>query len=118
MPNDPERDRRLAARPRDFGRRATPLGSLVEQLMTSERMRRMRRFAPVIAALREVLGEERLAEVEPQRIEQGQLFLEVRDSVLLAELRCHRAQALLDALAVRRCGVNRIVWKTGSRARP
>jgi hypothetical protein len=61
--------------------------------------------------LREVLGEAAAARVEARRIVRGVLTLAVADSVLLAELRSHRAHALLGALAARGTGVLRLAWE-------
>lgn len=109
--SDPERDRRLARKPRYAWRNATGLGDLVSTFMRSDEVRRMKRFTAVAEGLAAVLPEARLARIRAVGISQGALTLEVADSVLLAELRSHHQAALLAALAEAGAGVTRITWR-------
>jgi len=114
MPNDPDRDRRLAARPRESPRTVQPVEALVAEFMGSEAMRRMRRMKAISAALHEVLTPAQIAKIHPQALKEDVLTIAVDDGVLLSELRNHRQAALLAALARHRTGAARIVWRTSS----
>jgi hypothetical protein len=105
----------LARKPRLFPRRAEGIDQLVKGFLSSEDVRRMKRFAKVRGALDAVLGERERAKVAPIAIQEGVLTVEVADSVLLGELRNHRAAALLSALAEAGTGVVRIQWRIARR---
>ena len=75
----------------------------------------MKRFAKVRGALDTVLGERERVKVTPISIQEGVLTVEVADSVLLGELRNHRAAALLAALAEAGTSVVRINWRIARR---
>jgi hypothetical protein len=112
MANDPERDRRLAARPRESFRKVQPVEDLVASFMGSETIRRMKRMKAISAALYEVLTPAQVAKVHPQTLKDDTLTISVEDGVLLSELRNHRQAALLSALAKHKTGAARIVWRT------
>jgi len=114
MANDPERDRRLAARPRDSFRKVQPVEDLVASFMSSEAIRRMKRMKAISAALYEVLSPAQVAKVHPQTLREDTLTIAVDDGVLLSELRNHRQAALLAALAKHKTGAARIVWRTSA----
>ncbi len=109
--SQPYRDRRLAAKPRLFGRRPEGIEQLVKGFLTSEDVKRMKRFARVRGAIDGVLTERERTRVQPVSLQVGVLTLEVTDSVLLGELRNHRAHQLLQALAEARTGVTRLAWR-------
>lgn len=111
MVNDPGRDRALAHRPRLPGTpRRESLDHLVHSFMKSEEVAKMRRFARVRGALETALGPA-AAKVTPVRLAAGVLTLEVKDGVLLAELRTMRSTQLLQILADQRTGVTRLMWR-------
>lgn len=112
MANDPERDRRLAARPRDTFRKVQPVEDLVAAFMSSEAIRRMKRMKAISAALYEVLTPTQIVKVHPQTLKDDTLTIAVEDGVLLSELRNHRQAALLAALAKHKTGAARIIWRT------
>ncbi len=105
------RDRELARQPRYGGSRVESFDHLVKGFLTSEEVARMKRFGRVRGALDKVLSATEAPKVQPVRLVQGQLTLEVADGILLAELRSHRQTALLEALAADRTGVTRLVWR-------
>jgi hypothetical protein len=109
--SDPHRDRRVASQPRLKFRSSEALGEIVSSFMTSDEMKRMRRFQKVAPALREALPELLLAKVKPVRMQAGVLALEVVDGLALHELRQHHAHALLAALAAHGTGVSRLQWR-------
>lgn len=98
-PPSPERDRALARKPRLGFRKAEGIDSLVRGFLSSEEVRRMKRFAAVRGALAEVLSDKELTKVAPISIAAGVLTMEVADGVMLGELRNHRNHDLLSALA-------------------
>lgn len=114
---NPERDRRIAARPRYRYRAANALGDEIESLLGSETFRRLKRFQKVTDALKQVLGEPLLAKLKPVRMQNGVLTIEVLDGPLLAELRQHRERAVLLALAAAGTGVTQVLWRL-ARSRP
>jgi hypothetical protein len=114
---DPERDRRMAARPRYRYRAANSLGDEIEDLLGSEAFRRLKRFQKVSDALKRVLGEPLLTRLKPVRLQSGVLTIEVVDGPLLAELRQHRERAVLQALAEAGTGVTQVLWRL-ARSRP
>ncbi len=114
-PPSPERDRALARKPRYGFRKAEGIDQLVKGFLSSEDVRRMKRFAKVRGALDAVLNERERSKVKPIGIADGVLTLEVADSVLLGELRNHRAHALLKALAYDGTGVTRLAWRLAKR---
>jgi hypothetical protein len=111
VPNEPERDRRLARQPRYAYRRAESLDHAVDDLLGGEAGRRMRRFQRVAPALRDTLPPSLLAKVRPILLQSGALTLEVSDGVAMHELRNHHQHALLQALASAGTGVTRLVWR-------
>jgi hypothetical protein len=115
--SNPERDRRLAARPRYRYRAADHLGDEIEHLLGSETFRRLRRFQKVTDALKGALGEALLARLKPVRLQAGVLTIEVVDGPLLAELRQHRERAVLQALAQAGTGITGVQWRI-ARSRP
>ena len=114
---DPERDRRLAARPRYRYRAAESLGGEIESLLGSETFRRLKRFQKVTDALKQALGERLLTKLKPVRLQNGALTIEVLDGPLLAELRQHRERAVLQALAGAGTGVTQVLWRL-ARSKP
>jgi hypothetical protein len=113
----PDRDRRLAAKPRYGYRAAQPLGNEIEHLLGSETFRRLKRFQKVTDALKLAVGGERLAKLKPVRLQAGVLTIEVVDGPLLAELRQHQERAVLQALAKAGTGVTAVSWRI-ARAKP
>lgn len=109
--SNPERDRRLASRPRYRFREAEPLGEEIEALLGSETIRRLKRFQKVTDALKGAVGEAILAKLKPVRLQAGVLTVEVLDGPLLAELRQHRERAVLQALAQAGTGVTDVQWR-------
>ena len=107
----PERDRRLAAKPRYRFRAAKPLADEIESLLGSETFRRLRRFQKVADALKSAVGESVLNRLKPVRMQAGALTIEVLDGPLLAELRQHRERAILQALTQAGTGVTQITWR-------
>lgn len=110
-PPSPERDRALASKPRLSFRKAEGIDQLVKGFLSSEDVRRMKRFAKVRGALDEVLSERECSRVKPIGISDGVLTVEVSDSVLLGELRNHRAHALISSLTKAGTSVTRIAWR-------
>ncbi len=108
-PSTPERDRRLAQKPRYAWRDATDAGDIAGELMKSEVMRQARRFAKVRECLRSVLGPRQSAKVKPATLAAGVLTLEAEDTILLSELRNVHHTALLGAFAAAGTGVSRVV---------
>jgi Dna[CI] antecedent, DciA len=109
--SNPERDRRLAERPRYRYRAANALGNEIESLLGSETFRRLKRFQKVTDALKAAVGEQLLPKLKPTRIQAGVLTIEVMDGPLLAELRQHRERAVLQALAQAGTGVTEVLWR-------
>jgi hypothetical protein len=112
----PDRDRRLAAQPRDGWRRAAPLGNVVEDFRHSPEFAAMRRFTRVNTALREALPAHAHGKVKAVNMRAGTLTLEVADGVLLAELRTMSARRILEALAAGGTGATRLIWRVARRA--
>jgi len=110
-PPSPERDRALARKPRVGYRKAEGIDALVRGFLSSDEVRRMKRFAAVRGALAEALTEKELAQVTPLSIAAGVLTMEVSNGVLLGELRNHRQHDLLSALAEGGTTVTRIAWR-------
>ncbi len=110
-PPSPERDRALARKPRYAYRNAEGIDQLVKGFLRSEDVRRMKRFARVRGALDSVLSERERPKVQAISIQAGVLTLEVTDSVLLGELRNHRAHQLLAALVEAGTTVTRLNWR-------
>lgn len=113
--SDPERDRRLASRPRDGWRRAGSLADEVTGFRRSPEFAAMRRFARIHAALREALPPHAQGRVKATGMRAGVLALEVADGVLLAELRSTCAQRILAALAGAGTGTSRLSWRVARR---
>jgi hypothetical protein len=111
MADTPERDRRLAAMPRERARTVQPVEDLVASFMGSEAMRRMKRMKAISAALFAVLTPTQAAKVHPHSLVDGTLIIEVDDAILLSELRNHRQADLLAALAAQKTGASRIQWR-------
>ncbi len=107
----PQRDRRLATKPRQFGKRTNTVDELARMFLKSDDLQRMRRFARVRGSLDRVLGERERSKVQPVHLAAGVLTIEVADTVLLGELRTHRVTALLQALAEDRTGITRLQWR-------
>lgn len=113
--SDPDRDRRLASRPRDGWRRADALGSEVEGFRRSPEFAAMRRFARIHSALHEALPERARGKVRAVGMRGGVLTLEVADGVLLAELRSTAVRPLLAALTAAGTGASRLAWRVARR---
>lgn len=109
--SDPERDRRLAHKARLGPRYATPLGDVVSWVMNDAEMQRRKRFLKVTGALKSVLTEQQLGRIKPTAFMNGILTIDVRDGMLLAELKQHLEARLLDACAQAGTGVTRIRWR-------
>lgn len=107
----PERDRLLARKPRLGYRNAEGIDQLVKGFLSSEDVRKMKRFAKVRGAIDQVLTERERPKVQAISLQVGVLTLEVADSVLLGELRNHRAHALLKVLIDEGTGVTRLNWR-------
>ena len=114
-PPGPERDRRLAQRPRQGPRYAESVADVLDDVLDREALARMRRFGRVAGALKAVLPANVLAKVRPVDLRAGTLTLEVDDSPLLAELRQHRAQELQAQLAAAGTGISRVAWRLARR---
>ncbi len=115
--SNPDRDRRLAGRPRYRYRAANPLGDEIQDLLGSETFRRLKRFQKVTDALKSAVGEALLAKLKPVRLQAGVLTIEVVDGPLLAELRQHRERTVLQALAHAGTGVTAVQWRI-ARSKP
>ena len=115
--SNPDRDRRLAGRPRYRFRSANPLADEIQDLLGSETFRRLKRFQKVTDALKSSLGAVILAKLKPVRLQAGVLTIEVLDGPLLAELRQHRERAVLQALAHAGTGVTDVQWRI-ARSKP
>ena len=113
--SDPERDRALAARPRDGWRRAAPLGNVVEDFRHSPEFAAMRRFTRVNTALKEAVPASAHGKVRAIAMRAGTLTLEVADGVLLAELRTTCTRRILDALAAGGTGATRQMRRVARR---
>ncbi len=113
--SDPERDRALAAKPRDGWRRAAPLGNVVEDFRHSPEFAAMRRFTRVNSALKEALPAQAQGKVKAVAMRAGTLTLEVADGVLLAELRTTCTRRIQDALAAGGTGATRLIWRVARR---
>ncbi len=106
-----QRDREMARKQRFGGSRLESFDHLVKSFLSSDDVHRMRRFGRVRGSLDRVLTEAESAKVQPVRLVQGQLTLEVTDNILMSELRGHRQVALLASLAADHTGVTRLVWR-------
>jgi len=113
--SDPDRDRRLAAKPRQGWRRAEPLGNVVEDFRHSPEFAAMRRFTRVNTALKAALPEGVHGKVKAIAMRAGTLTLEVADGVLLAELRTTCTRRILDSLAAGGTGATRLIWRVARR---
>jgi Dna[CI] antecedent, DciA len=109
--SNPDRDRRLAGRPRYRYRDANPLSDEIQDLLGSETFRRLKRFQKVTDALKSAVGDALLAKLKPVRLQAGMLTIEVVDGPLLAELRQHRERTVLQALAHAGTGVTAVQWR-------
>jgi hypothetical protein len=114
----PERDRRLAERPRYRYRAANSLGTEIESLLGSEAFRRIKRFQKVNGALKSVLDDATVLRLKPIRLQTGVLTIEVLDGPLLAELRQHRERAVLQALSKAGTGVTQVLWRLARSSGP
>ncbi len=114
--SDPDRDRRLAAKPKEGWRRAEDLGRLVEDFKRSPEFAAMRRFTRINAALRDALPASAHGKVKPLAMRAGTITLEVVDGILLAELRTTCTRRILDALAAGGTGATRLVWRVARRS--
>ena len=112
----PERDRALAAKPRDGWRRASPLGNLVEDFRHSPEFAAMKRFTRVNTALKQALPANIHGKVRAIAMRTGTLTLEVADGVLLAELRTTATRRILEALAAGGTGATRLIWRVARRS--
>jgi len=83
-----------------------PVSALVDVLMKSEEIQRLRRFQRVATALAEVLSS-----TQTVQLRGGVLTIDVFEGLLLAELRQHHAHRLLAALAAAGTGVSRVVLR-------
>jgi predicted nucleic acid-binding Zn ribbon protein len=88
-----------------------PVSALVDVLMKSEEIQRLRRFQRVATALAEVLSSTQTAKIKPVQLRGGVLTIDVFEGLLLAELRQHHAHRLLAALAAAGTGVSRVVLR-------
>ncbi len=113
--SDPERDRALAAKPRDGRRRVGVLGNAVEDFRRSPEFAAMRRFTRIHAALREAMPAAAHAKVRALSLRAGTVTLEVSDGILLAELRATCTRRILEALAAGRTGATRLAWRVARR---
>lgn len=107
----PERDRALARKPRLGFRRAEGIDALVRGFLSSDDVRKMKRFAAVRGALDRVLSDKEQPKVQAMHLAAGVLTLEVSDGVLLGELRNHRTHDLLSSLGEAGTTVTRIAWR-------
>lgn len=110
-PPSPERDRRLASRPRLGPRYATSVGDVAKWVMGDAEMQRRKRFLRVTGVLKEVLDPRHINRIKPIRFAGGTLTIDVADGPLLAELRQHLEPRLLEACARAGTGVERIQWR-------
>ncbi len=110
-PPGPERDRALAAQPRYGWRDAAPVADVVDSIMASAEIRRIKRFQKVTETLRSNLDTRVLAKIKPLSFKNGTLTISVSDHVQLAELQQHHEHRLLSALVANGCGVDRLIWK-------
>lgn len=110
-PPGPERDRAMAAQPRYGWRGAEPVADVVDSIMASAEVRRIRRFQKVTETLRAHLNPRVLARIKPLSFKNGTLTIAVADHVQLAELQQHHEHRLLSALVANGCGVDRLIWK-------
>ena len=106
-----ERDRAEARKPRYGGSRIESFDHLVKGFLKDEEVARMRRFARVRSTLDRILPATMATRVNPLRMQQGALTLQVSDTILASELRSHYAGPLLAALAEDRTGVTRLIWR-------
>lgn len=116
-PPGPERDRRLAQRPRYAFRSAASIGDEISSFMNSDAFQRLRRFQRVNGALKAALGAAALAKMKAVQLKAGILTIDVAEGPLLAELRQHAERTVLQALASAGTGVSKIVWRL-ARTRP
>jgi hypothetical protein len=108
---DPERDRRLAARPRHQRRRAQGIDELVGRYTRSPEFRRLERMRRVRTALASLFSSAICARIEVARLGRQGLVLAVSDSLLLAELRNHHHARLLSALAAYGVGTQQVRYR-------
>jgi Dna[CI] antecedent, DciA len=109
--SQPERDRSIASRPRYRPRYAQSLSNEMEALLGSETFRRLKRFQKVNDALSECLSDSLIAKLKPVSCKNGQLVIDVNNTILLAELKQHHEPGLLRALARAGTGISRIQWR-------
>jgi hypothetical protein len=110
-PPGPERDRRVAQRPRYAFRAAASIGDEISSFLGSEAFQRLRRFQRVNGALKAALGGAALAKLKAVQLKAGVLTIEVAEGPLLAELRQHAERTVLQALASAGTGVSKVVWR-------
>lgn len=113
--SDPDRDRKLASRPRERWRFADGLDREIDAFRRSPEFAAMRRFARIHSALLEILPKHAHGKVKALNLRAGVLALEVSDGVLLAELRSTCARQILTGLAAARTGATRLVWRVAQR---
>ncbi len=111
----PERDRRLANKPRYGYRKAKPLREEIEQLIGSETFRKLKRFQRVNDALKVAIGEKFMTRIRPVSAKAGTLVIEVADSPLLAELKQHYHYKIINALSSAGTGISRVQYRIGRR---
>jgi hypothetical protein len=111
----PERDRRIAAKPRHNYRAAQPLAEEISSLLGSDAFRRLRRFQRVNDALKSAIGETFLQRIHPVSLKAGVLIIEVPDNPLLAELKQHYNHLVIHALSTAGTGVSRVIWRLARR---
>jgi hypothetical protein len=110
-PPSPERDRAIAAQPRYGRRNAVAVSDIVDGIMHSADIRRIRRFQKVTETLRANLDARILTKIRPLSFKNGTLLLSVSDHVQLAEMQQHHERRLLSALVANGCGVDRLQWR-------
>ena len=111
MPDNPERDRRVANKPRMRPRRGLDVADLAQQWMRSSEVKALRRHAHVKTALTTALPAVLLDRVEIGSVRSGTLTLQVADGVALAELKQHYDNALRAAMVEAGAGVSRIHYR-------
>ena len=111
MPDNPERDRYIANKPRLRPRRGLDVADLAQQFVRSSEVKALRRHAHVKTALTAALPPALLGRVSIGSVRSGVLSLQVADGVALAELKQHYDRVLRDALVEAGAGVSRITYR-------